>query len=92
MHKGSTTGDESIHAGAHGGTPEWLAEQLAAGNIERYVSEPDRGIYDAMNKGINLARGEVLAWLNAGDWYEETQDVAECVLPICRGEAQSVAG
>ena len=72
------------------GTPEWLAEQLAAGNIERYVSEPDRGIYDAMNKGINLARGEVLAFLNAGDWYTD-EDLAPCVLPVCNGETQTVA-
>ena len=73
------------------GTPEWLEEQLAAGKIECYVSEPDRGIYDAMNKGINLARGRVLAFLNAGDWYADDVDLAECVLPICRGETESVA-
>ena len=72
------------------GTPEWLAGQLAAGNIERYVSEPDCGIYDAMNKGINMARGEVLAFLNAGDTYTE-EDLAPCVLPICKGVTYGVA-
>ena len=89
--KGSISIEHVVVDGAStDGTPEWLAGQLAAGNIERYVSEPDRGIYDAMNKGINLARGNVLAFLNAGDWYTD-EDLAACVLPICNGETQTVA-
>lgn len=67
------------------GTAAWLEEQRAAGNIERYVSEPDAGIYDAMNKGINLARGAVLAFLNAGDTYRADADLAACVQPIVEG-------
>ena len=90
--KGSISIEHIIVDGAStDGTPGWLAGQLAAGNIEHYVSEPDRGIYDAMNKGINLARGEVLAFLNAGDRYAEDVDLAPCVLPICRGETESAA-
>ena len=89
--KGGITIEHVVVDGAStDGTPEWLAEQLAAGRIERYVSEPDRGIYDAMNKGINLARGEVLAFLNAGDWFLDV-GLAPCVLPICNGAVESVA-
>ncbi len=36
------------------------------------VSEPDRGIYDAMNKGIGEASGDVIGTLNADDWYADT--------------------
>lgn len=36
------------------------------------VSEPDEGIYDAMNKGIGQATGEIIGTLNADDWYADT--------------------
>ena len=35
----------------------------------RWISEPDGGMYDAVNKGIRLARGEILAYLNSDDVY-----------------------
>ena len=35
-----------------------------------WVSEKDRGQSDALNKGFNLANGEIVAWINSDDWYE----------------------
>ena len=44
----------------------------------RIVSERDGGIYDAMNKGIRMATGDVIGILNSDDWYEA--DAVETVL------------
>lgn len=43
--------------------------QTERGDYFRIVSEPDRGLYDAMNKGLRMARGEYLLFLNAGDTF-----------------------
>lgn len=37
----------------------------------KYISEKDSGIYDAMNKGIMMASGDIIGIINSDDWYEK---------------------
>ena len=37
----------------------------------KVISEPDRGMYDALNKGVSMATGELIGNINADDWYEQ---------------------
>ena len=56
-----------IDGSSSDGTPEYLAS-ISAREV-RYLSEPDKGVYDAMNKGIDRARGSLIIFLNAGDVF-----------------------
>lgn len=50
--------------------------------ISVVVSEPDKGLYDAMNKGIRLATGDYLCFLNAGDSFHEDDTLQQMVHSI----------
>ncbi len=52
-------------------------EPLFEGRM-RYISEPDNGIYDAMNKGIRMATGDVIGILNSDDFYT-SDDALACI-------------
>lgn len=58
-----------IDGGSTDGTVELLKAEADAGRL-RFVSEPDNGLTDAFNKGLRLATGEIVGWLNADDLYE----------------------
>lgn len=57
----------------------------------RVISEPDNGLYDAMNKGINMAKGEIVGIVNSDDFYES--DTVENILQVYRkGNKQIIYG
>src|SRR5688572_26851104 len=54
-----------------------------------WISEPDKGISDAFNKGISKANGEMIGLINADDWYEK--DTVQKVMAL-RGNCDVVYG
>lgn len=63
------------------GTLELLEKH--ADRITRWVSEPDKGIYDAMNKAVGMANGEWTIFMNAGDVFA-ADDVLKKVFSVSR--------
>jgi glycosyltransferase involved in cell wall biosynthesis len=67
--------------------------------IERYkgiltqvVSEPDQGIYDAMNKGLNLAKGDIICFLNADDQYATQTVLTQVATQMREHELDALLG
>lgn len=58
----------------------------------RILSEPDKGIYDAMNKGIGLATGDVIGILNADDFYASPDVLARVAEAFTDPEVESCYG
>lgn len=50
--------------------------------IQCLISEPDKGLYDAMNKGIQLATGDYLCFLNAGDKFHRNDTLQQLAQPL----------
>ncbi|RAK65775.1 glycosyltransferase [Hymenobacter edaphi] len=64
--------DEEIvvaDGGSKDGTPEWLAELLAAGKIQHFITAPDRGEAHGVNRALMACRGTVLKWINDDDVF-----------------------
>lgn len=59
--------------------------------ISYWVSEPDDGLYDAMNKGISVATGDIVGIINSDDWYNE-KAIAKVVDCFNKGKADVVYG
>ncbi len=68
-----------IDGGSNDGTLDILKQHSSDGL--KFISEPDQGPYDAMNKGIQMATGEIIGILNADDFYADDR-VLESVAQV----------
>ncbi|MCK4744828.1 glycosyltransferase [Candidatus Parcubacteria bacterium] len=68
-----------IDGGSTDGTLEIIEKYR--NNIAKIISEPDNGIYDAMNKGIKISSGDIIGFLNSDDFYIDNKaltKIADC--------------
>lgn len=69
-----------IDGGSNDGSLELIKEY--ADKITQWVSEADKGIYNAMNKGISYAKGEHICFLNSGDEYNSIHSIESAIHKI----------
>ena len=79
-----------IDGGSTDGTIEKINKYK--NDISYFISEPDNGIYDAMNKGIKVATGQVLAFLNADDFYADENVISDIITFILENSFDAAYG
>lgn len=72
-----------------GGSTDGSAEYLSIQNdkINFWISEPDHGIYNAMNKGIKKAKGSFFLFLNSGDTLVDDKEILNRIISILNDKA-----
>lgn len=60
--------------------------------VDLFISEPDQGVYDAMNKGIRAASGDIIAILNSDDFYIHSHVLEQIATAFQQSGADSVYG
>lgn len=78
-----------IDGGSNDATLRILEEHARPGL--RVISEPDKGLYDAMNKGMRLATGEVVGFLNGDDFFCRTDALAQIAAEFAAGDCDAVS-
>ena len=71
-----------IDGASKDGTPELLEQLVMKGVVQHFLSEPDKGIYDAMNKGMRIAQGTYILFMNAGDTFREEETLRKLYLQV----------
>jgi len=58
--------------------------------VSKWISEPDTGLYDAMNKGIKMATGDVVGIINSDDFYHRADAISQIVKAFEESGKESV--
>jgi len=58
--------------------------------VTSWISEPDKGLYDAMNKGIKMATGDIVGIINSDDFYHRSDSISQIVQAFGDSGKQSV--
>ncbi len=67
-----------------------IAGEMGAGERTRIFSEPDEGLYDAMNKGMDRAKGKYLIFLNAGDAFHSADTLSRIASAVRENEMPGI--
>jgi len=91
--RGQTYGNVE-HIVVDGGSTDntLMVVAVEGSHVTKLVSEKDNGIYDAMNKGIRIATGDVVAFLNADDFYKDADVLAEVALAMQTEQLDALYG
>jgi glycosyltransferase len=79
-----------IDGGSTDGTTDVIRKY--EGRVSKWISEPDNGIYDAMNKGIKLASGDIIGFLHADDIYAHERVIETVVTQMTKRNVDSCYG
>jgi glycosyltransferase involved in cell wall biosynthesis len=71
-------------------TPEIIRQY--GDQIDTWISEPDKGIYDAMNKGLSYAKGKWVYFLNSGDVFYDPKVLEQIAASLTKTSYEVVAG
>ena len=84
-------GASTDHTATIIGLMENLNHRLLNAKVFKTISEPDKGLYDAMNKGLRMASGDFVLFLNAGDRLFET-DTIKNMMEHCTADTDVLYG
>jgi glycosyltransferase involved in cell wall biosynthesis len=79
-----------VDGGSTDGTVEVIKQY--EDKIDKFISEPDKGIYDGLNKGIKLATGDVIAFLHSDDIYPDNNTIEKIMNLFNKDNVDGVYG